>query len=211
MSILFFSVAVLVTACGDKTKESQVEQQTKSAEDVNQLRDSPPAISEAKPFEMSSVSAATLYADFTKIPPPKELHIPPDKRGWGAMQQIVLSRKYSVASAIMSSRDKPTLTKIWREFAVLSEPDQEIIAMVADLSEDLEQIEAIASAARVAKSEEIQISLLDAASRVVAQALADPTRADAAQRTAQQMRLSGTARPLLIDALAKLNQEKGTD
>ncbi len=156
--------------------------------------------------KMPSSFAEILYDSLPSIDSPKELSLQAAQRGRGAMQEIFFSPKFRIASAIMRSGDNPTLTRVWREFAGLSESDQELIAMVADLSQDLDQVFAVASAARVAKSEEIQIILLDAASRMVAHSLADPARREAAQRTAQQMRSSGIARPLLIDALAKLEQ-----
>jgi len=94
----------------------------------------------------------------------------------------------------------------WDEFAVLSETDQNVIAMAADLCADLDQVLKVASAAQFAKAEAIKISLLDASSRIVAQALSDPAKGDAAKRMAQQLITSGLARPLLSDALAKVDR-----
>jgi hypothetical protein len=154
--------------------------------------------------KMPASFAGKLFESLTSITPPKELSTPPDNRGWGDMQKIYHSPKYQIASAIMKSGDTATLARIWREFASLSEDDQQVIGMLASSCGDIEKVSSIVAASRVAKSEDIRISLLDGASRVVAQALADPVRREAALRTAQHMRSSGLASSLLIDALANM-------
>lgn len=207
MLLLLLIMGLINISCQKSDKGNQSQQQEKKTAEVKNHQKKIRHTTDSTTSQYKRTPAPELYEEFLKLPTPKELKIPIDKRGWGTWQEIVSSKKFTLASAIMESGDKATLAKIWQEFPSLSVEDQLIVSLVAGYSHDIDQVAAIVALAPEAKSDEVREELYHKASCIVSHALRDQKRVDAAMPIAEQLISSGVAFEFVIEEMKKLEQK----